>query len=171
MNNPTTEWGNAAQDLRWYFARTDSGPLKSNFAAMAYRIAMGRSRRDGPVGSDHDDFLVAAERAGGVARVLRALDATTIDVLWRAFGAEVPYGLAVIGELSALVPITHAAASAHRRAESPRPIVEWLATFVERPDGPRRTGLLERIKREARSLRSQAIAAYLTQRRKVGRHE
>jgi hypothetical protein len=162
--------GSAARDLHWYFTRTDAGPLKSNFGAMVHRLAMGRARSEAPVGAEDDDMLEAAARAGGVARVLHALDPDTVEVLWRAFGAEWPDELGPLGELAALAPLTGAARRAHQRSGTPLPLPEWLAGQLAVNGARRHAATWEAIRRSAAKLRARALAAYLSQRRRVGHH-
>jgi hypothetical protein len=159
-----------AGDLRWYYARAGVGPLRSNYGAMAYQLAMGRGRGNSPPQELNDDLLEAAARSGGIARVLRAVDPETEDVLWRAFGAEVPEEYAVVGELSALAPLTQAAKEAHRRLGRRESFGEWLRHLFTRSTSAQALPTLLKIRAEARAMRGRAVAAYLAARRRVGRH-
>ncbi len=160
----------AEKDLRWYYTRTDTGPLKSNYGAMIFRIAMGASRRGGHAGAEDGEMLEAAARAGGVARVLRSLDPDTADLLWRTYGAEWPEELELLGEISALAPATDAAKEAHRASGDERSLDKWLAVFLANAVEPEDMTIVRQIHEEARQLRVVAITAYLNQRRRVGTH-
>ncbi len=160
----------AEKDLRWYFTRTDTGPLKSNYGAMIYRIAMSGPRRASHAGAEDDGMLEAAARAGGVARVLRSLDPETADLLWRTYGAEWPEELELLGEVSALAPATDAAKEAHQASGDERPLGTWLADFLRDAIEPEEMAVVRRIHEEARQLRVVAITAYLNQRRRIGTH-
>jgi hypothetical protein len=169
--NVGSEWPTVAADLRWYFARQATGPLKSSYGGMVRRIAMGRSCKEIPASHDlSDEMLDAAERAGGIARVLRAVEPETADHLERAFGAGYPEAHAVLGELSGLAPLTRAAKEAHRKFGLQEQFGEWMRHLVRRSTSARALPVLEAIQEEARVLRSRAVAAYLSARRRVGRH-
>ena len=156
-------------DLRWYFARTDTRPLKSNYGAMVRRLTMGRRRSEPPAGAD-DDALEDAARSGSVARVLRALDPETAEVLWRAFGAECPEEFALLGDLSAIVPLTRAATEAYRASKSTMTFENWLRSLVVRKYRSKAASTIERFQEEAQEMRGRAVAAYVATRRKVGSH-
>ena len=160
----------AEKDLRWYYTRTDTGPLKSNFGAMIYRIAMGGPRRGSHAGAADDEMLEAAARAGGVARVLRSLNPDTAELLWRTYGAEWPEELELLGEVSALAPMTVAAKEAHLASGDERSLDKWLAEFLANVIEPEDMAVVQQIREEARQLRVIAITAYLNQRRRVGTH-
>ncbi len=160
----------AASDLRWYYTRAGIGPLRSNFEAMAHQLAMGRARREAPPPDWDDDLLEAAARSGSIARVLRAVDPQTQDVLWRAFGAENPDEHALLGEFSGLVPLTKAAKEAHRRLGREEPFGEWMRHLFRPSTRAKAMPVLDRILAEARVLRSRAVGVYLSARRRVGRH-
>ena len=168
-NTATNDASAAEKDLRWYFTRTDTGPLKSNFAAMVYRIATGASRR-GHAGAEDDEMLESAARAGGVARILRSLEPETAELLWRTYGAEWPEELELLGEISALAPMTNAAKEAHRESGDERTLNKWLAEFLKEAFEPEDMVIVRRIHEEAKKLRVVAITAYLNQRRRVGHH-
>ncbi len=167
----THEAPSAASDLRWYYRHAAKPALKSSYGAMLTCLALGRARNDASSFDLEEERLDDAARAGGVARVLRGLDAETDDVLWRAYGAEAPEELGTLRDLAALGPITRAAKRAHKRSGSPKHLLEWLASFVEQPQkAARHAEVLERIERDARSMRSRALTAFISQRRRIGLH-
>ena len=167
----THEAPSAASDLRWYYKHAAKPALKSSYGAMLTCLALGRARNDSASFDLDEERLDDAARAGGVARVLRGVDATTDDVLWRAFGAEAPEELGTLADLAALAPITKAATQAHRRSKTPKPLLEWLSAFIEHPErAQHQADILERIRREARTLRASALTAFIAQRRRVGGH-
>jgi hypothetical protein len=163
-------WPSVTRELCWYFTRAAAGPLKSNFGGMVYRLALGRSRAEAPPQDLGDQALEEAARSGAIARVLRALDLETAEVLWRAFGAEWPEELADYGELAALAPLTRAAQEAHRASGNPQALVPWLGRLPLQYDDLGAMQTVLAVHREAQALRQQAVAAYVSMRRRVGPH-
>ena len=157
-------------DLRWYFTRTAVGPLRSNFPGMVQRLNMGRARGEAIAEGDEEQLLEAAARSGGIARVLRALDPDSAEVLWRSYSAEWPEEYALLGDLAGLAPMTEAASKAYRLIGRKRATFEeWLRELFAAQDSPRAMPTLMRIAVEARGMRRRALVAYLAARRRVGR--
>ena len=160
MQHATNADASAAEkDLRWYFTRSDMGPLKSNYGAMIYRIAMSGSGRGSHAGAEDDEMLESAARAGGVARILRSLDPHTAELLWRTYGAEWPPELELLGEISALAPMTDAAKEAHQASGDEGQLDKWLALFLRDAIEPEELAVVRRIHDEARQLRVVAITS------------
>jgi hypothetical protein len=167
---PLGVWPKVARELCWYFTRRAAGPLKSNFGGMVYRLALGRARAEAPPQDLEDEALEEAARSGAIARVLRALEPETAEVLWRAFGAEWPEELADYGELAALAPLTRTAQAAHRASGTTLDLLPWLGRLPPRFDDLGAMQTVLSVHREALALRQQAVAAYVNMRRKVGPH-
>ncbi len=158
----------AAEDLRWFFCREATGPLRSNFGGMVQRLALRRGLRDCQDLDAEDEELEARARAGGVGKVLRALDPHTAEVLWRAFGGNWPEEMGSLGEIAALAALTPTAQRAHAASGDTESIFEWVVGLMERSHDGAAFRVLQQIRREALALRRQALAEYLTVRRRVG---
>jgi hypothetical protein len=159
-----------AADLRWYFTREITGPLRSSYGAMIHRLSMGSAHREATEFQDDSQLLEDAHRAGGIARVLRGLDPETVDHLWRAFGGEWPEELALLGDLGGLAPLTRAAIAAHAQSGTDLSLTEWLTELFRHASTVEEMELLGCIHHDARALRARALDAYLAQRRRIGTH-
>jgi hypothetical protein len=170
MKREMNEAMSVASDLRWYFVRSEAGPLRSNYAVMAHRLELGQKRGGSPATWEQEEFLEGAARAGAISRVLRGLEPETVEVLWRLFGAERTEEVAALGENWPVAPLTRAAREGHAASGSSKSVESWVEALLTRAYEPEAFATVQQIHHDARELRRGAIAAYLGARRRMGCH-